>query len=231
MQNFAELMRRLLEIQSHEGQRGPELIAEDTRLMNDLQRRSLERKAPTYGKAYPLGGAEIRSLSVFPDLCLADVDGDLRRAMHPLSTGSPAAGICLPRGVGIGSDSLTGQGAFLGQHGGHSWSAAPGSEHKSHHRKWPLGCAGTHSLWCNLLRLRSGRFGTLWLGRMWVGLLECRRLTVCPVCGGSQAQMEIVMAKVIEFYVPAIFRKPLKGAPQQPCGKVIEFCTQTRKSA
>ncbi len=39
------------------------------------------------------------------------------------------------------------------------------------------------------------------------------------------------MAKVIEFYVPAIFRKPLKGASQQQCAKVIEFCTQAKKSA
>jgi len=42
---------------------------------------------------------------------------------------------------------------------------------------------------------------------------------------------EIVMAKVIEFYVPKNLRKPLKGAPQLQCGKVIEFCSQTKKSA
>jgi len=49
MRNFAELMRRLLEIQSYETQRSPELIAEDGRLMNDLQEKS-RKKAPTYGK-------------------------------------------------------------------------------------------------------------------------------------------------------------------------------------
>jgi hypothetical protein len=42
---------------------------------------------------------------------------------------------------------------------------------------------------------------------------------------------EMAMWKVIEFYVPAIFHKPLKGAEEQQCAKVIEFCTQTRKSA
>jgi hypothetical protein len=42
---------------------------------------------------------------------------------------------------------------------------------------------------------------------------------------------EIVMAKVIEFYVPKNFQKPLKWAPQLQCGKVIEFCLQTKKSA
>ena len=43
---------------------------------------------------------------------------------------------------------------------------------------------------------------------------------------------EIVMAKVIEFFVPKNFRKPLKWAPQQlQCGKVIEFCWQIKKSA
>jgi hypothetical protein len=39
------------------------------------------------------------------------------------------------------------------------------------------------------------------------------------------------MGKVIEFYVPTIFHKPLKGASEQQCAKVIESCTQTRKSA
>jgi len=39
------------------------------------------------------------------------------------------------------------------------------------------------------------------------------------------------MAKVIEFYVPENFRKPLKWAPQLQCGKVIEFCPQPTKSA
>ena len=42
---------------------------------------------------------------------------------------------------------------------------------------------------------------------------------------------EGVMAKVIEFYVPKNFRKPLKWAPQLQCGRVIEFCSQTKKSA
>jgi len=41
---------------------------------------------------------------------------------------------------------------------------------------------------------------------------------------------EMVMAKVIEFYVPTNFRRPLKGAALGR-GKVIEFFTQTRKSA
>jgi hypothetical protein len=38
---------------------------------------------------------------------------------------------------------------------------------------------------------------------------------------------EMVMGKVIEFYVPAISHKPLKGASEQQRAKVIEFCTQT----
>jgi hypothetical protein len=41
----------------------------------------------------------------------------------------------------------------------------------------------------------------------------------------------MAMGKVIEFYVPAIFHKPLKGASEPQCAKVIEFCPQTRKSA
>jgi hypothetical protein len=39
------------------------------------------------------------------------------------------------------------------------------------------------------------------------------------------------MAKVIGFYVPTTFRKPLKGSWRRQRAKVIEFCTQTRKSA
>jgi hypothetical protein len=39
------------------------------------------------------------------------------------------------------------------------------------------------------------------------------------------------MAKVIEFYVPKNFRRPLESAPRLQCGKVIEFCSQTKKSA
>jgi hypothetical protein len=39
------------------------------------------------------------------------------------------------------------------------------------------------------------------------------------------------LGKVIEFYVPTIIHKPLKGALHEQCVKVIEFCTQPRKSA
>ena len=39
------------------------------------------------------------------------------------------------------------------------------------------------------------------------------------------------MAKVIEFYVPKNFRKPLKWAPALQCGTIIEFCSPTKKSA
>jgi hypothetical protein len=40
METFAELMQRLLEIQSGGRQRSTELIAEDTRLMDGLQKRN-----------------------------------------------------------------------------------------------------------------------------------------------------------------------------------------------
>jgi hypothetical protein len=52
MENFAELMQRLLEIQSGGRQRSPELIAEDARLMDGLQRRMISAAPPpdeTYG--------------------------------------------------------------------------------------------------------------------------------------------------------------------------------------
>ncbi len=41
MENFAELMQRLLEIQSGGRQRSPELIKEDARLMDRLKKRTL----------------------------------------------------------------------------------------------------------------------------------------------------------------------------------------------
>jgi hypothetical protein len=44
MENFADLMQRLLEIQSGGRQRSPELVAEDERLMDGLQKRSLAGK-------------------------------------------------------------------------------------------------------------------------------------------------------------------------------------------
>ena len=42
---------------------------------------------------------------------------------------------------------------------------------------------------------------------------------------------EVVMKKVIEFYVPKNFRKALKWAHPTQSGKLIEFCSQTKKSA
>jgi len=44
MENLADLMQRLLEIQSGGRQRSPELIAEDERLMDGLRRRHLAGK-------------------------------------------------------------------------------------------------------------------------------------------------------------------------------------------
>ena len=39
------------------------------------------------------------------------------------------------------------------------------------------------------------------------------------------------MAKVIEFYIPKNFRKPLRTSPQPQLGRIIEFCSQTKRSA
>jgi hypothetical protein len=41
----------------------------------------------------------------------------------------------------------------------------------------------------------------------------------------------MVMAKVIEFYTPTTFRRPLKAAPQAQFGKIVEVCLPTKKSA
>jgi hypothetical protein len=39
------------------------------------------------------------------------------------------------------------------------------------------------------------------------------------------------MAKVIEFYIPKNFRKPFSAVAQAQLGKIIEFCSQTKRSA
>jgi hypothetical protein len=46
MENLAELMQRLLEIQSGGRQRSPELIAEDDRLMDGLRKRMIPTAPP-----------------------------------------------------------------------------------------------------------------------------------------------------------------------------------------
>ena len=57
---------------------------------------------------------------------------------------------------------------------------------------------------------------------------QLESLARSTACGGDQ---EVVMAKVIEFYIPKNFRKPLNRAPQLQCGKIVEFSLQTKKSA
>jgi len=46
MENFAELIERLLEIQSGGRPRSPEIITEDEKLMDRLQKRNLRGKLP-----------------------------------------------------------------------------------------------------------------------------------------------------------------------------------------
>ena len=53
MEDLAELMQRLLEIQSGGRQRSPELIAEDERLMDSLRKRHLAGKPPQENASQP----------------------------------------------------------------------------------------------------------------------------------------------------------------------------------
>ena len=48
---------------------------------------------------------------------------------------------------------------------------------------------------------------------------------------GVQEIKEIVMAKVIEFYIPTRFRRPWKAVPHVQFGKIVELCLQSKKSA
>jgi len=41
----------------------------------------------------------------------------------------------------------------------------------------------------------------------------------------------LLMAKIIEFYIPNKFRKKATWVPPQQRGKLIEFCGRVKKSA
>jgi hypothetical protein len=66
-----------------------------------------------------------------------------------------------------------------------------------------------------------------------VGLFDsvsCRCERIARAIGVREIK-ETVMAKVIEFYIPTCFRRRFRVASQVQCGKVIEFCLATKKSA
>jgi hypothetical protein len=48
---------------------------------------------------------------------------------------------------------------------------------------------------------------------------------------GEDHMAKIIMAKIIEFYIPSNFRKKDKWIPPQERGKIIEFNLPTKKSA
>jgi hypothetical protein len=52
-----------------------------------------------------------------------------------------------------------------------------------------------------------------------------------PAHRDSTGSKEIVMAKVIEFYIPKNFRKPLSAVAEPQLGKIIEFRPLTKRSA
>jgi hypothetical protein len=60
--------------------------------------------------------------------------------------------------------------------------------------------------------------------------LRCRCGWVAWVIGVREIK-EVVVAKVIEFYIPTRFRRPLKTAPRAQFGKIVEFCPPAKKSA
>jgi hypothetical protein len=47
----------------------------------------------------------------------------------------------------------------------------------------------------------------------------------------GRAKRRLVMAKVIEFYIPAKFRKRVHWVPVEQRGQVIEFYLQVQKPA
>jgi len=77
----------------------------------------------------------------------------------------------------------------------------------------------------NSLQVAFIRFRAVSL-RMDLVALELRASAVTMLQEG-----DVVVAKVIEFYIPKNFRKPVKWTPPLECGKVIEFCVPVKKSA
>ena len=47
----------------------------------------------------------------------------------------------------------------------------------------------------------------------------------------AQEKAGVIVAKIVEFYVPSTFRKSGKWIPTEQRGKVIEFVAETKKSA
>jgi hypothetical protein len=58
-----------------------------------------------------------------------------------------------------------------------------------------------------------------------------RVISIMKMIAAPGAIEEVAVPKVIAFYVPNSFRRPLKGIPELRRGEVIEFCPQTKKSA
>lgn len=65
------------------------------------------------------------------------------------------------------------------------------------------------------------------IARIAATVLEILRV----IASSSAWTKEVAMAKVIEFYIPNNFRKPMKWVPQVQRGKILEFCPPIRKSA
>ena len=55
--------------------------------------------------------------------------------------------------------------------------------------------------------------------------------SVLENAGQNRRAANLTMAKIIEFYIPTRFQKKAVWVPPQERGKVIEFCTQVKKSA
>jgi hypothetical protein len=60
--------------------------------------------------------------------------------------------------------------------------------------------------------------------------LRCRVVWIRRAIGIREMK-DVIMAKVIEFYIPIGFRKPLKSAARVKSGKLVEFGLPTKKSA
>ncbi len=67
---------------------------------------------------------------------------------------------------------------------------------------------------------------SVWLGMVVdISSSNSDRLRECEEKAG------MIVAKIIEFYVPANFRKIGRWVPVEQRGKIIEFVPQTKKSA
>jgi hypothetical protein len=81
------------------------------------------------------------------------------------------------------------------------------------------------------MRLRACALGKALLLKLRAPISVRRRVGWIRSAIGIREIEDITMTKLIEFYIPVGFRKPLKSGARVTSGKLVEFRLPTKKSA